>query len=78
MDEYNDTDGFGVIHAHTCANKLDVSIHSIVGEDDEGLINPDNLANDRYYTKRDPQIRNYQARFVALVLYCYTPEFQIT
>lgn len=73
---YNDSDGFGVIHAHTCSNTLDVSIHSIVGDDDEGLIDQDKLIGDIYYTRRDPQIRNYQARFVALVLYCYTPEFQ--
>ena len=53
-----------------------MSIHSIVGDDDEGLIDQDKLIGDIYYTRRDPQIRNYQARFVALVLYCYTPEFQ--
>lgn len=69
--EFDQFTGFGLIKSHTCNNTLDVNINTILGNDEEEY-----FSENWSYIKRDRQIRNYQARFVALVLYCDTPDFQ--
>lgn len=69
--EFDEFNGFGLIKSHTCNNTLDVNINPILGNDEEEY-----FSENWSYIKRDRQIRNYQARFVALVLYCDTPDFQ--